>query len=207
MSVLVGFTVTSIFAMDSLSSAGYPGEEVSRINFWSNSLSTSAFSGYYEDQNSNWFSVQGQIPSDIIDGNVLRLFIPADIEKEDSIRVFSNYDSLILSTSHQKMAQLNLQVTKDFYHIYLNDSLLKNLPWYFHYKTSTSQRGFLVYVDIRNLDQGMHSIGIAGPPKMYKTKWATIPFYREVRDVAARPGAEKAKASEDYLDLKPLLPK
>ena len=207
MGILVVFTLTSLFSLNSLSSAGYAGDGVSRIALWGNSPSTSAFSGYYEDQNSGWYSVQAQIPSDIIDGNVLRLFIPADIEKEDSIRMYSNYDSLAKSTPPQKMAQLSLEVTKKFYHVYLNDSLLNNLPWYFHYKTSTRQRGFLTYVDIRNLDQGIHTIGITGPPAMYKSNWATIPFYREIRDAGARHQSVEPQRETDYMDLKPLLPK
>lgn len=207
MSILLLFTVTSIFAMDSLSSAGYAGDGVSRLTLWGNSPKTSAFSGYYEDQNSNWFSVQAQIPSDVIDGNVLRLFIPADIEKEDSIRSFSNYDSLAKATPGQKMAQLNLEVTKKFYHIYLDDSLLTNFPWYFHYNTTTQQRGFLAYIDIRNLDQGMHLLGVAGPPVMYKTNWATIPFYREIRETDARARSMEQRHDPDYLELKPILPK
>jgi hypothetical protein len=178
---LVLFTVISIFSLGEVGET-YSGTFFSRITLWHNTRGNSIFSGYYDDQNSDLYSIKASIPSDIIDKNTLRLFVVADISLEDSIRAYGakperkqRIDSL---TRDAKSSAL----INSFYHIYLDDSLLKDLPLKFHYKTHTKQKGYLAYIDVTNLSSGLHEVKIGGPPSMYKKRsWAIIPFYREVR--------------------------
>lgn len=202
------FSVISFFGLDMFSGSGYFGDDLTQITLWHNRTGTSAFSGYYDDQNDEKFSVQAQIQSDIIDGNVLKLFIPAGVEREKSIIEYSNYDSLWKLDEKQDREKFDLQIVKDFYKISLDDSVVSDLPWFYHYKVRTDQRGFLVYIDISALNVGVHTISVGGPPSVSKRDWATIPFYREVR-----PSSESAKPKSyaenklDYLQIKPALPK
>ncbi|HPM30848.1 MAG TPA: hypothetical protein PLJ60_10995, partial [Chryseolinea sp.] len=176
--LLILFIGVSFFAISSIANQGYDGDSFSRIEFWHSSSSNSAYSGYYDDQNDELFSVRAQIPSDVIETNVLRLFIPVNIKHEKEIREYVKYDSLRKLSPDQSIAEIDAQVTRKFYHIYLDGNLLGDLPWLFHYKMKTGQRGYLTYIDIKSLSEGMHHVEVDFPPDDRKTKWASIPFYR-----------------------------
>ena len=77
------------------SSNKIPGESWTRLDIWNTGYTTSAFSGYYDDQNDDLHSVRAHIQSDIISENTLRLFTVLRIGTEDSIKKYCNYDSLI----------------------------------------------------------------------------------------------------------------
>lgn len=206
--ILILFTTISLYAFGTITD---PNETTSsRISLWHTSRGDQAFHGYYDDQNDERFSVQVQIPSDIIDENVLRVFIPVDINKEDSIKAYVNYDSLIAAARENKIpySKRDLHAVKKFYHIYLNDSLLQNLNWFYHYKSKTGQQGYLAYVNISSLNVGIHHLQVGGPPSMYKQHWADVPFYRDISDSKEEsPLYNKQDRTEEYLQVKPTLPK
>lgn len=201
-----------LFVSISLWSAGgentYPGERFSKVSLWDDTRSTSVFSGHYDDQNDDIKSVVASIQSDIIRGNTVRLFIVMHANREDSIRKYCHLDSLMKVDGLSK-ASARLQCVSQFYQVAINDSLLTDLTFKFHYKSKTQQRGILAYVDIRSLPAGLHHLTVGLPPDMYKyPEVAVIPFYKEETVTPYYvPVEQEGEQRETYLKLKPLLPK
>lgn len=200
------FTIVSIFSIISSSDSTYPGDTYSSIEIWSNSKGTGAFTGYYDDQNEDKYSVQAHIQSDIISGNTIRLFVVASANREDSMRAHVKYDSIIKVNPDTSRSYLKLNTVKSFFHVYLNDSLQENLNWKFHYKSITRQKGYLTYLDITDLPIGQHTLKVKAPPGMRMGTFADIPFYRELGYQRA-PVKSRKEEPEDYADIKPLLTK
>lgn len=205
---LLFFVFVSLFMMGNIAnSSAIPGESWTRLTFWNNRQNVSSYSGYYDDQNDDFHSVQAHIQSDIISENTLRLFTVLRIGREDSIKKHCNYDSLIqLDTASQ---YVELHCVSSFYQVLLDDQKIDSAQWFFHYKQKTKQRGLLTYLDITNLKRGMHTLSIKGPDEMYKNgKFAVIPFYRELSPDGYFATPSKGKEEDpSYLRLKPILPK
>jgi len=201
--VIMSFIMLTIVAGRS----SFPGEAWTRITIWSNAQKVSSYSGYYDDQNKDFHSVNAQIQSDIISENTIRLFSVLKISLEDSLKKNCNYDSLIsLDTAGY---YVELQCASMFHQVMLDNKKVEDLKWYFHYKQKTNQRGILTYIDITDLPKGMHSIRLKGPDNMYSYSFAEIPFYREIipRGYQASPSENPKEGPESYLKLKPILPK
>ena len=117
-------------------------------------------------------------------------------------------DSLVKVDGLSK-ASARLQCVSQFYQVAINDSLLADLTFKFHYKSKTQQRGILAYVDIRSLPAGLHHLTVGLPPDMYKyPEVAVIPFYKEETVTPYYvPVEQEGEQRETYLKLKPLLPK
>jgi len=203
------------FAMISFWSIGnnqsqYAGEDFSQINLWSDNIETGAFTGYYDDQNDDIKSVVASIQSDVIQGNTLRLFIVLRANREDSIKAYCNLDSL-LKIEDMTSSRAKLQCISAFYTVAIDDSVIADLPYKFHYKTKTKQRGILTYVDVSSLKSGLHHLTLSMPESMYDNpEVAKIPFYREesVAPYYVPVSTEEEEREKDsYLKLKPILPK
>jgi len=209
---MISFVLISVRWVGGVADQRYPGEDLSQISLWSDSHNTSAFSGYYDDQIDEIKSIEAQIQSDIIRGNTLRLFIVSRAEREDSIKTYCNYDSLIRN-DEINISEAKLSCLKTFYSVSINDSLFKEPPAKFHYKSKTKQRGILVYLNIDYLEQGLHHVKVELPEDMYENRrrrLATIPFYKENVGPLVIPEVipiESEKEEESYLKLKPILPK
>lgn len=94
------------------------------------------------------------IPSDIIEGSNIRLFIPwlereqkfADdlcgkfIEEEDLSRI----ENRLAKSKHK------IECSQKYFEIYLNDSLLTDLKYYQHFHSNDKERGFLTYIPTKN---------------------------------------------------------
>lgn len=205
---LLFFVVASIFMLKAISErSSVPGEAWTRISVWSDDKGVSSFSGYYDDQNDDFHSVQAQIQSDIISENTIRLFSVLKIGIEDSIKKHCGYDSLIqLDTAAHFV---DLYCVSKFHQVWLDDMNIDSLQWRFYYKQKTNQRGILTYLDITDLSKGMHMITVRGPEEMYDRTFAEIPFYREVipKGYRSAPPAKQKEEKQSYLKLKPILPK
>ncbi|MFY0607853.1 MAG: hypothetical protein JXR10_14135 [Cyclobacteriaceae bacterium] len=203
---LLVFILGSLFMLDKVSdSSAIPGESITRLEMWSTARSVGAFSGYYDDQNDDFQSVQAQIQSDIISENTLRLFVVLKIGIEDSIKKYCQYDTLILK---QKEFEAKQQCVSEFYKVILDDEPIEGLSWRFFYNQKTQQRGIISYVDITNLPQGNHVVNIRSPSDMMDLSFAEIPFYREIsQDGYSAIKKEDPKEDPSYLQLKPILPK
>ena len=208
--LLTIFVVTSFQWINKSGNTTYPGESISQISLWSNSQGTGAYTGYYDDQIEDIKSVEASIQSDIIRGNTVRLFLVLQATREDSIKKHCNLDSLF-NVEGMNRANARLQCASSFYTIRVNDSIYSDLPYKFHYKSKTKQRGLLTYLDVSSLESGLHHISINMPDGMYRNgQVANIPFYREepyLPYMVPETGSQRESEGESYLKLKPILPK
>jgi len=205
---LVVFVIISILMIGKMSgSSAWPGESWSRITLWSNEKSVSNYSGYFDDQNADFYSTQAHIQSDIISENTVRLFCVLRIGLEESIKKHCDYESMIQSDTTE--SYVNLRCVSEFYQVVLDDILIDSLEWRFHYKQKTNQRGILTYLDVTDLPKGLHTIKVKGPDELYRNTFAEIPFYREISPIGYRsaPLLESNEEGSSYLQLKPVLPK
>jgi hypothetical protein len=202
------FVFTSLYALNN-TDFDNRGENFSQIELWSERANVTAFTGHYDDQNADHFSMQAHIQSDIIRGNTLRLFVVLRADNEKSIRKNCNYDSLIQAADTAR-AIVDLQCLETYYRVSINDSILQDIPWKFHYKSSTKQRGILTWINIRNLSEGIHELKLDGAGESRFRNFATIPFYREYPDGSFLPAysaPKNEKKDADFMEIKPLLPK
>lgn len=171
------FSIVSIFGANAISDTIYPGDSSSRLSVWGTARGYSAFNGYYDDQNVDKFSIRASIPSDVIGSNVIKLFVPANIAIEEDMLALTDLDSLREAYPDTASSALKLMVVQEYYRIELDGEPLTIDRWYFHYKSHTAQRGFLTYINISEVEEGMHYLSIEGRPD---TKYADIPFYRDI---------------------------
>ena len=198
---LLIFSFSSIFGAGSISNSLYPGDAYSRLTYWSRSLGYSAFSGYYDDQNLEVYSERAHIPSDIINGDVLRLFVVGHITYEEKMAKHTPIDSLEQLYPDTSKAALSLMVVSEFFEVTLNNKPVEDVEWLFHYKSTLDQRGFLAYIDISHLPEGLHWVDVKGPEEMYNNPFAEIPFYRDV--LVRKPAIKEATKEESNVDFQP----
>lgn len=178
--LLLVFTFVSIFGAGMMTDSTYPGDSSSLIELWGTTRGYEAYAGYYEDQNAAKPSVIAQIPSDVISGDVIRLFVVARASIEDEISEHTPLDSLEKLYPDTVSAALKLMMIEEFYEISINDQPVDLSKWYFHYRTSTSQRGYITYVPISNLNEGLYELKVGVPKNVTKRPFAVIPFYRDI---------------------------
>ena len=174
--LLVLFTVSSLFGSGAQSASYYPGDIFSRLQLWESNHGDLVFSGHYMDQNQDKPSYQAQIPSDVITGEVLRLFVVANIQNEDNILEHTPLDSLGKQYPDYADTGLKLMAISNFYEVRLDDQPVEIDQWFFHYNSHTSQRGYLTYLPLADLSVGMHKVKLLGADGSY---YATIPFYKQ----------------------------
>jgi len=173
------FVLISFFMLNNIStSTSFPGDTWSRLSIWSNSRGVTSYSGHYDDQNQDVFSVRAHIQSDIISDNTVRLFAVLSIGREESIKEFCDYDSMIKLDTAKSF--VNMHCASIFHQVVIDDIKVENIQWQFHYKQKTKQRGLLAYIDITDLPIGMHTLQVKGPDELYSSAFAEIPFYREI---------------------------
>lgn len=208
--LLTAFVLISFTWVGSISNSTYPGENMSRISLWSDSQNTGAYTGYYDDQMEDIKSIVASIQSDVIRGNTIRLFLVLQAGREDSIKAHCNLDSL-LQVEGLGGSEARLQCVTSFYSLAIDDSVYANLPFKFHYKSKTQQRGILTYLDVSSLESGLHHLRISMPDSMYRNpQLARIPFYREepyLPYVVPDTSSKQSEDGESYLKLKPILSK
>ena len=121
-SFLLIFIFVSIVGAVSISNTTYPGEQYSRVTLWGDAIGYNVYNGYYDDQNAENFSQRAQIPSDVITGDVLKLFVVARISMEDNMLDYTPLDSLEEVYPDTSKSALRLMVVKEFYDVSINDS-------------------------------------------------------------------------------------
>lgn len=201
---LLVFTLVSIIGAGTITDNTYPGDSYSRLKLWGNDRGYTAFSGYYDDQNQEVFSYRAHIPSDVITGDVLRLFVVANITSEDNMLAFMPMDSLMDVYPDTARAALELMIVKGFYNVEIDDQPVETERWFFHYKSQTKQRGYLAFIDISELAEGSHNLAVSGPKTNYSLPFAEIPFYRDVTlDPVFKPIIKEEKNSGTDFQPKP----
>ncbi|MFK7951221.1 MAG: hypothetical protein AB8B73_00120, partial [Ekhidna sp.] len=176
---LLIFVFGSIMGAGSIASKEYPGDPYSRLSLWEPGAGDAVYFGYYDDQNESNPSMRASIPSDVIQSDVLKVFVVGNIAFEDNMLEYTPLDSLAEAYPDTSRFALNLMVVDNYYKVMIDDDLVKIDRWYSYYKVLTNQRGYLTYIQIRNLEEGMHHLKIKGPTKHHSVI-AEIPFYREI---------------------------
>lgn len=178
--LLILFIFTSILGATRSVVDTYGGDSFSRLSLWHSNGSEMIFPGHYADDQSVVRSRFAHIQSDIITGNSIKLFVVADINYEDSIRSYANYDSLKAALPELKDRDRDLLAIQKFYHIYLDDSLIKDTRWFYYFHSNTSQRGYVAYLDISTVSTGIHTVQVALPPDQFsESSKVVIEYYRE----------------------------
>ncbi len=200
---LLTFSFGSIVITGSMTDGIYPGDNFSRLEMWDTAQGYSVYAGYYDDQNAEFASVRAHIPSDIIREDVLRLFVVANISYEDEMLEYTPLDSLRELYPDTTSAALETMVVDRFFQISIDEAPVLDNHWYFHYKNHTKQRGFITYIDISDLDEGMHKVEVKGPKKVFDRRLATILFYRDVTLKSTQQKTESRKSEDKDVDFQP----
>ncbi|MEQ9467901.1 MAG: hypothetical protein RLN88_10855 [Ekhidna sp.] len=201
---LLFFALVSIFGAGSITDSTYSGDSFSQLELWENRRGFMSYSGNYNDQNEGRPSTRASIPSDIITGDVLRLFVVANITSEDVMQEFMPLDSLKEAHPDTTAAALKLMIAQSYFKIQLDDKPIDADSWLMHYNTHTRQRGYLVYLNIGELGEGTHWVKLTGPGGKYNYVYTEIPFYRDIAfDPVSRPMQNENKQEEPDFQPKP----
>lgn len=200
---LASFAFISILGAGNIANSNYAGDKITRLTIWNTSRGYSAYAGYYDDQNDDHPSWRAQIPSDVITGNVLKLFVTAQINYEERMLEHTPIDSLREVYPDTAYAALEAMVVQNYFRVGLNQQEVKVPRWYFHYKLDVDQRGFLTYIDISDLKEGIHHIQVSSHwDTDFKSSIADIPFYRDV-NILSRSLPGKSEEKEGRVDFQP----
>ena len=118
-------------------------------------------------------TAHAMIQSDIIENDVLRLFVRHQPQYEDTIRAMCNYAVREDTMSDNR---LELECLGNFYRVHLQDSLYAPVDWYFHQHPVSEQKGILTWIDIADLPRGSHVLNVRTP---LKGNYAVIPFFKK----------------------------
>ncbi len=170
---LVTFTITSIIGSVNNVSF-YRGDTFSRLQLWESKRGAAAFSGFYQNQNHEQPSDKAQIPSDVISEEVLRLFVVASIRKEGEILEHLSFDSLQRTHPDASEADVKLKMIKHYFQVAIDREEMEIDQWFFHYNTTTNQRGYLTFIPLKQITEGTHTIQVKDPEN---DNYVSIPFY------------------------------
>ncbi|WP_436516297.1 hypothetical protein [Ekhidna sp. To15] len=200
---LVAFAFISMVGAGAIANTIFPGDKVSRLEVWNSRQGYTAYSGNYIDQNVKQPSWRAQIPSDVISGNVLKLFVAAHIAYEERMLEHTPLDSLREIYPDTLSAALEAMVVQNYFKIGI-DYQEANVPrWYFHYMLESDQRGFLTYLDISDLDEGVHHLQVSTyTDSTFSRIISDIPFYRD-QTLAPIPKPAPKEEKESSPDFQP----
>ena len=115
----------------------------------------------YEDSRDEIEPVKGIIiPSATAEGNFIPLFCSygaiydVDIEEIYQTQTISEDSVALLDIETEK----RLAAINQFFQVSIDDSLCTNQKWFFHRYPKTDQKGFLTYLSIGHLKNGLHQI-------------------------------------------------
>ncbi len=172
------FLVTTFTLAMQIKDANGQVDHWTNLELFSRDTEYNSFSGYYEDRNDRYASFRVQIPTDVIENNVLRVFINLHIEYQDAIKETCEYDSLSATVSN--VDSLKLSCVSNYFHLYLDDSLVTEYPVRFHHNQRTDQKGILCYLDIRGLTMDQHELKVTRPDSTRVL--SRVPFYKVVNE-------------------------
>ncbi|MTI22474.1 hypothetical protein E1176_15685 [Fulvivirga sp. RKSG066] len=130
---------------------------------------------YYGTSQQGGIDQRATIQSDIVKDDVLRLFISHRISFEDSIKSLCNYNEI---EEELQSDSLRLECMKKFFNIEINGEPVTTDQWMFHKDGNTQHRGVLTYINISDLETGLHNLDVNLENWFWKN-YAHIPFYKE----------------------------
>ena len=138
------------------------------------------FPGHYENLSGGKPSSRIMIPSDIIDGDVLRVFLVHRSAFEGSyILPLCNYEGRKDTMNADTLA---MECLLAFYKLKLDGAPVE-ADYLFHEKMDTKQIGLQAYLDIAHLDRGMHKLELIyhfsnDDGSIDPTSMAVVEFYK-----------------------------
>ncbi|HAA10263.1 MAG TPA: hypothetical protein DCE41_00670 [Cytophagales bacterium] len=182
--LLLVFSVGSVFGALSTATASRTGDLYSRITYWVESQGSAVSPQYYTDQMQGQPSLRAHIPSDIIEGDVLRLFVVANVLYKTYLDEHLSQDSLQLAHPEATSVELLQLTIKEFITVTLDGEVQPIDNWYFHYHQTAGQRGYLAYLDISQLPRGMHHVNVyLGTYAPDNEAVVEIPFFRDAHPI------------------------
>ncbi len=149
----------------------YSDKDLTNISMYYETVGTSVFSGNYQDKIKDTYSLRAQIPSEIIDGSVLRVFIPLHPDYDKTIKDECGEPGDI------REDQYFLSCLQDAYLVFLNDSLTRP-GLKFNFNQKTQQKGLLGWIDISTLPVGENIVEVQLALKEDTIHYSTIPFFK-----------------------------
>ena len=176
MVVMTMFIVTNYVLADQFYRTDSIDVENSNISLYFSTMGEDAYSGYYEDMANEFYSFRAQIPSDIIEGNVLRVFVAMSPDHDEDIIDNCGFD---IEEERWKIGAANaLDCLERAYQLSFGDSVLSNVSYKFHYRQSNEQKGLLTWLDISNLPEGLNELKVKLVLAEDTIRYAEIPFYK-----------------------------
>ncbi|MEQ8711905.1 MAG: hypothetical protein RIC80_02755 [Cyclobacteriaceae bacterium] len=150
--------------------------ENSNITMYHETMGQGAYSGYYQDSFSTFYSMRAQIPSDIIVGDVLRVFLPLSPDYEEIVKKNCGYGERI--QKGQFKPQAALECHQESYLLSINDSTIESRDFRFNFQQSTQQKGLLTWIDISTIPEGLNDLRVDLILENDTLRWAQVPFYK-----------------------------
>lgn len=150
--------------------------ENTNITLYFETMGEGAYGGYYQDSFGQHYSYNAQIPSDIIRGDVLRVFLPMSPDLEDRIKAACGYEDKLQSGVVKQRAALDC--FQEVYGLSINEQIISTKVFRFHYQQSTEQKGLLTWLDISDIPEGLNDLNVSLLVSSDTLKWAQVPFYK-----------------------------
>ncbi len=165
------FVVITIFMIGILASNSSVSSEFSQLAFYGGDSKNSIVRSQYDNMNGIHKNLFASVQSDIINENTLRLFISARVSLNDSIQQVCDPD-----IQDKNSSEYTLSCIRNFYELSINDSSITADRWFFYKHPTSNNRGYITYLDISYLKNGMHEVKIDLKNWTFKT-YSIIPFY------------------------------
>lgn len=168
---LTAFVAITIFMIGTIASNSPVSSEFSQLEFYGGNSKNSLVRSHYDNMNSTQKNLFGSVQSDIIKENTLRLFISARVSLNDSIEQVCDPN-----IEDKNSSEYTLSCIKNFYELSINDSSITADRWLFHKHPTSNNRGYITYLDISHLKNGMHEVKIDLKNWTFEN-YTIIPFY------------------------------
>ena len=118
--------------------------------------------GYEDSRDENEPVKRLIIPSATVEGNFIPLFCnyaavyDVDIQEIYQTQTIDQDSVVLLGIETEK----RLAAISQFFQVSIDDSLCTNQKWFFHRYPKTDQKGFLTYLSIGHLKNGLHQINV-----------------------------------------------
>jgi len=113
--------------------------------------------GHYENLAEGAYSREIILPSDVIEGDILRVFIVhRTAYEEESIKKLCDYETRIVQDSVD-IDEVKMDCLQQFYDLKIDGKLIET-SFLFHEHQKSNQEGLVAFVDIANLDRGIHAL-------------------------------------------------
>ncbi len=176
MVVMTLFIVANFVLADRFYKTDRVDVENSKVSLYFSTMAEGAYSGYYEDMDDEFYSFRAQIPSDIIEGDVLRVFVAMSPDHEEDIVAKCGFD---LAEERWKIGAANaLDCLEGAYQLSLGDSVLSDVKYKFHFRQANQQKGLITWLNIKSLPEGLNELKVKLILPQDTIRYAEIPFYK-----------------------------